>query len=78
MDVPPPTKILSFSSPGNDAAITFINSTTVNGLLLQHGQAFDVVASEDSLQVLIDCKTLYISSIFCAKILYAVNNVWTC
>ena len=50
-EVVPPTEILSFTSPENDATITFINSTTVNGLLLQHGQAFDIVASEDYLQV---------------------------
>ena len=41
--------ILSFFSPENDAAITFINGTAVNGVVFQHGHAFDVVASAESL-----------------------------
>ena len=52
MDVPPPTEILSFSSLKNDAAITFVNSTTVNGVVFQHDRAFDVVASADFLVVI--------------------------
>ena len=47
----PQPDILSFYSPDNDAAITFINSTTVNGLVFQHGRAFDIVASADLLVV---------------------------
>ena len=50
MEVPPPD-ILSFSSPHNDAAITFINKTAVNGVVFQHDRAFDVVASADMLVV---------------------------
>ena len=46
-----PTKILSFSSPQNDAAITFINNTAVNGVVFQHSRAFDLVASADFLVV---------------------------
>lgn len=46
-----PPDILSFSSPKNDAAITFINSTAVNGVLFQHGHTFDVVASAELLVV---------------------------
>ena len=44
--------ILSFSSPKNDAALTFVNSTTVNGVLLKNGQAWDVVASDGFLKVI--------------------------
>ena len=44
--------ILSFSSPKNDAALTFVNSTTVNGVLLKNGQAWDVVASDGLLKVI--------------------------
>ena len=44
--------ILSFSSPKNDAALTFVNSTTVNGVLLNHGRAWDVVASDGLLKVI--------------------------
>ena len=50
MDVFPP-EILSFSSLNNDAAITFINSTAVDGVLFQHSQAFDIAASADLLTV---------------------------
>ena len=42
--------ILSFSSPKNDAALTFVNSTTVNGV--KNGQAWDVVASDGFLKVI--------------------------
>jgi hypothetical protein len=48
VEVPPPD-ILTFSSPQNDAAITFINSTALDGVLFQHDRAFDIVASEDLL-----------------------------
>ena len=51
VEVPPPD-VLSFSSPKNDAALTFINRTTLNGVLFGHGRVFDVVASENLLQVL--------------------------
>ena len=44
--------ILYFSSPKNDAALTFVNSTTVNGVLLKNGQAWDVVASDGFLKVI--------------------------
>ena len=44
--------ILSFSSPENDAALTFVNSTTVNGVLLKNGRAWDVVASDGLLKVI--------------------------
>ena len=44
--------ILSFSSPKNDAALTFVNSTTVNGVLLKNGCAWDVVASDGLLKVI--------------------------
>ena len=44
--------IISFSSPLNDAALTFVNSTTVNGVLLKNGQAWDVVASDGLLKVI--------------------------
>ena len=54
----PPTDILSFSSPEKDAALTFINSTTVNGVLVQNGHAFDVVASDDLLRVIFRGKRL--------------------
>ena len=50
LEVPPP-ETLSFSSPKNDAAITFINSTAVNGVVFQHNRAFDIVASADVLVV---------------------------
>ena len=52
VDMPPPD-ILSFSSAENDAALTFINSTAVNGVIFQHGQAFDVVASDGLLKVIL-------------------------
>ena len=48
VEVPTPS-ILSFSSPQNNAAITFINDTAVNGVVFQHGHAFDVVVSADLL-----------------------------
>ena len=44
--------ILYFSSPKNDAALTFVNSTTVNGVLLKNGQAWDVVPSDGFLKVI--------------------------
>ena len=44
--------ILTFSSAESDAAITFINSTSVNGVVSQHGKAFDIVASADLLVVI--------------------------
>ena len=44
--------ILSFSSPEHDAALTFVNSTTVNGVLLKNGRAWDVVASDGLLKVI--------------------------
>ena len=47
-----PPDILTFSSPKNDAAITFINSSAVNGVVFQHGHAFDVVASSKLLVVI--------------------------
>ena len=50
MEIEPPD-ILSFSSPKNDAAITFINSSAVNGVVFQHGQAFDLVASAKIIEV---------------------------
>ena len=50
VEVPIPD-ILSFSSPDNDAAITFINSTTMNGVVFQHNRAFDVIASANLLVV---------------------------
>ena len=50
LEVSPP-ETLSLFSPKNDAAITFINSTTVNGVVFQHGRAFDIVASADFLVV---------------------------
>ena len=50
VEVPPP-EVLSFSSPQNDAAITFINSTSIDGVVFQHGRAFDVAASADLLVV---------------------------
>ena len=50
MEAPLPD-VLTFSSPDSDATITFINSTTVNGLIFQHGKAFDIVASADLLSV---------------------------
>ena len=43
--------ILSFASPRNDAAITFINDTAVNGVVFQHNKAFDIVASANLLLV---------------------------
>ena len=52
VDMPPPD-ILSFSSTENDAALTFINSTAVDGVLFQHGRGFDVVASDGLLQVIL-------------------------
>ena len=52
VDMPPPD-ILSFSSAENDAALTFINGTAVNGVLFQHGRGFDVVASDGLLQVIL-------------------------
>ena len=52
----PPLDSLSFSSPKNDAA--FVNSTTVNGVLVQNGHAFDVVASDDLLRVIFRGKRL--------------------
>ena len=51
LEVSPP-ETLSFSSPNNDAAITFINSTSLNGVIFQHGRAFNIVASADFLVVL--------------------------
>ena len=61
-----PPDILSFSSPNNDAAITFINSTAVNGVVFLHGRTFDVVASAELLVVTrntaptspVDCTTI--------------------
>ena len=50
METPLPD-ILTFSSLNNDAAITFVNSTTVNGVVFQHNKAFDIVASADLLVV---------------------------
>ena len=47
----PVPEVLSFASPDNDAAITFVNSTTVDGVVFQHGRAFDIVASADALVV---------------------------
>ena len=44
--------IVYFSSSKNDAALTFVNSTTVNGVLLKNGQAWDVVASDGLLKVI--------------------------
>ena len=44
--------IVSFSSPKNDAALTFVNSITVNSVLLKNGQARDVVASDGLLKVI--------------------------
>ena len=44
--------IVCFSSSKNDAALTFVNSTTVNGVLLKNGQAWDVVASDGLLKVI--------------------------
>ena len=44
--------IVSFSSPKNDAALTFVNSITVNSVLLKNGQAWDVVASDGLLKVI--------------------------
>ena len=52
VDMPPPD-ILSFSGTENDAALTFINGTAVNGVLFQHGRGFDVVASDGLLQVIL-------------------------
>ena len=46
-----PPEILSFFGTKNDAAITFINSTAVNGVVFQHGLAFDIVASANLLEV---------------------------
>ena len=48
----PPADILTYTSPKNDAALTFVNSTTVNGVLLKNGQAWDVVASDGFLKVI--------------------------
>ena len=50
MEAPLPD-VLTFVSPELDAAITFINSTTMNGVVSQHGKAFDIVASADLLVV---------------------------
>ena len=50
VEVPTPD-ILSFSSSKNDAAVTFINGTSANGVVFQHDRAFDFVASADSLVV---------------------------
>ena len=49
-----PPEILSYSSRKNDAAITFINSTAMNGVLLQREWAFDFVVSADLLLVRIN------------------------
>ena len=49
-EVPPP-EVLSFSSTEKDASLTFMNSTSVQGVLIHHGRAFEVVASADSMQV---------------------------
>ena len=49
---PPLQDILTFSSLSNDAAITFINSTTVIGVVYRHDKAFDIVASADMLTVI--------------------------
>ena len=43
--------ILTFASPDSDAAITFINSTTANGVVFQHGMSFDMTATADLLVV---------------------------
>ena len=48
----PPADILTYSTAKNDAALTFVNSTTVNGVLIHDGQAWDVVASDGLLQVI--------------------------
>ena len=47
----PLPNILSFASPHNDATITFINDTAVNGVVFQHNKAFDIVASANLLLV---------------------------
>ena len=52
VDMPPPD-ILSFSSTENNAALTFINATAVDGVLFQHGRGFDVEASDGLLQVIL-------------------------
>ena len=51
VEVPPPD-VSSFSTPTNDAAITFIGNNTVNGVVFQHDQAFDIVASAKLLEVI--------------------------
>ena len=43
--------VLTFSSSESDAAITFVNSTTANGVVSQHGRTFDIVASANLLVV---------------------------
>ena len=50
VEVPPP-EVLSYSSTNDDAAITFINSTAVSGVVFQHHKAFDIVASAKALTV---------------------------
>ena len=50
VEVSPP-EILSFSSAKHDAAITFVNSTTVNGVVFHGNDTFDIVASADYLSV---------------------------
>ena len=87
MDLPIP-EVVSFSSPDNDAAITFINKTTVDGVVFQHGRAFDIVASADSLVVSqldyfyektsIDCqKKLTCSQIlFLLLIVHLITCIW--
>ena len=47
----PIADILTFASPDSDAAITFINSTTANGVVFQHGMSFDMTATADLLVV---------------------------
>ena len=51
MEVPLPD-VFSFSTPTNDAAITFIGNNTVNGVLFQQDKAFDIVASTNLLEVI--------------------------
>ena len=50
LEVSPP-ETLSYFSAQNDAAITFINRTTLNGVVFQHSRAFNIVASADFLVV---------------------------
>ena len=71
--VAPSQTIFTFSSPESDATITFINSTTVNGVVSQHGKAFDIVASADALEVRkiapsLSCNRHLVSSLSCPRV----------